>query len=682
MIGASAAYMSGLFFASFFTGMREILLLAAVSAVVAAIGARMGFRRGDYVMLAVSFAIACGASAYNNRFIYSRITAFDGTTGNFSGEVVDIKHYDREKAVYLLDGTINGSVRAKVTYYGTDLFPRYGDILNIYDGVFAKVQGDYLFDIESYYKSQKVFLQVGNAENVTLISKNSRNLKNFLSDYRERMTSEFCLKTGGESGNFLAGMIFGEKQSVDPDIKNSLYRVGIGHILSVSGLHVSIIALAFMAVFSLLRINKYVSFGLTNVLMAMLVLMANSPISAIRAVIMMDFICSAKLFRRQNDTLNSLAAAALIICLVNPYAIFSSGFMLSLSGTFGIGVFGPFMVKNIPSSNAAYRFLRSIALMICTTLSVLPFSLLYFGEISLISPISNIVMIPMCTFAMLLGIAYVLSGGLIPVIEFAGMTVKLVIHIADKLSRLRFIYLSSPGKEVITIVFGAALIVLIVYFMLKSRTAVCIACAAACSVSLISSVVRRNIRSRYCIAAVVGRGSDMAIVVSNRGNTDIIDLSGNYRNSDYVRKYLRDNGEDHVSDVILTENVHSQYSAYFEDIESADEWILCTNVLTAGEKKVRAVGNSSFTIEHSDCIVEYADHAVKLTCGGQTVVFAPIKSEIMTDDGVTVLYGNIPKNSELSESDSVIYTDIRRESGVNNFEIILAENGDYKIRRL
>ena len=64
------------------------------------------------------------------------------------------------------------------------------------------------------------------------------------------------------------------------------------------------------------------------------------------------------------------------------------------------------------------------------------------------------------------------------------------------------------------------------------------------------------------------------------------------------------------------------------------------------------------------------------------MVFAPIKSETMTDDGVTVLYGNIPKNSELSESDSVIYTDIRCERGVNNFEIILAENGDYKIRRL
>lgn len=77
----------------------------------------------------------------------------------------------------------------------------------------------------------------------------------------------------------------------------------------------------------------------------------------------------------------------------------------------------------------------------------------------------------------------------------------------------------------------------------------------------------------------------MAIVVSYRGNTDVIDLSGNYRNSDYVRKYLKDNGEDHVSDVILTENVHSQYSAYFEDIERADEWILCTDVLTAGEKK-------------------------------------------------------------------------------------------------
>lgn len=678
MIGASAAYTAGLFFASFFVGISGILLFAVTAALVAAVGIRCKFSKGDYLLLAVCFLTACGVSAFS-KASRSEIISYDGKEGSFAGEITEMRELDGDKASYILSGKINGEISAKVRYYCEPFEADYGDVITLNNCLFSEIKGDYIFDAESLYYPQKVFLQAENAESITLRKTDSRIIRNFLADYREKMTMKFCKAAGAESGMFLAGMIFGGRQEIDNDVKNTVYRVGIGHVLTVSGLHVSVIALAFMYLFGLLRLNKLTSVALMNVVMALLIITANSPVSAIRAAIMMNFILSAGIFRRQNDTLNSLAAAVLLICLVNPYAVYSTGFWLSVSGTFGIGVFGQYMVKGIEAKNFAHKLLRDAVVMVCITLSVMPFTMLFFDEVSLISPISNIVVLPLCTFAMLLGIVFVFSGGLIPTADIAGVLIKIVLSIADRLSHLRFAYFSASCREAVIVAFFGAAVVLVIYFVLRSRTAVCVACSAVLSVVIVTSGVCRNIRRDKCTAAVLGRGANAVLIVSYRGNTDIIDLSGHYKSSDYAEKYLKRNGIQRVSDIILTERAPSQYACY-KSIESVGEWISVSDIGAVNNDKVRVVGENSVIISHGDFTIEYSDRTVKLEIGGKNVEIAPIKSEDNTESDITVLYGNAPEDYAFKENPSIFYTDTKH--GKNNFEIVFSEKSDYRIRRL
>lgn len=629
-------------------------------------------------MLAVCFVVACGVSVFCGAS-RSEIISYDGREGSFVGEVTDIRELDEDRASYILSGKIDGEVSAKIRYYCEPIDVGYGDVLTLDNCLFSEIKGDYIFDEKNYYYPQRVFLQADNPENSTLRKTDSHRIRNFLADYREKMTMKFCKAAGSDSGMFLAGMIFGGKQEIDADVKNSVYRVGIGHVLTVSGLHVSVIALAFMYLFGLLRMKKITSFAMMNVVMAMVILMANSPVSAIRAAIMMNFILSAGLFRRQNDTLNSLAAAVLLICLVNPYVIYSSGFWLSVSGTFGIGVFGQYMVKGIVVKNFAYKLLRDAVVMICITLSVMPFTMLFFDEVSLISPISNIVILPLCTIAMLLGIVFVFSGGLIPAADVAGVLIDIVLRLADKLSHLRFAFFSASCREAVIVAFVGAAFVLVLYLVLRSRAAVCVACSAVLSVVILTSGVCRNIRRDKCTAAVLGRGANAVLIVSYRGNTDIIDLSGHFKSSVYAEKYLKRNGIQRVSDIILTEKAPSQYSCY-SSIENVGEWISVSDIGAAKNDKVRVVGDASIIINHGGLMIEYSEGTVKLDIGKKSVVIAPIKSKNNSESDVTVLYGNAPDEYAFEENPSVICTGTKH--GMNNFEIVFSEKSDYRIRRL
>ncbi|MDE6092172.1 MAG: ComEC/Rec2 family competence protein, partial [Ruminococcus sp.] len=344
MIGITAGYVSGLFFASFFTDLWHLLIPAGIFLAFVLIGIQNKFSVNDFAMVAISFALAFVSGEIYTHFLYNDIISYNNKEGNFSGIIEDYDSYDNDKARYILRGKINGVCTARVSFYSDELDAEYGDKVIIENCTFKKMTGDYLFDSESYYKSDRIFLTAEKADGVTVEKRNSYRIKNFLMDYRERIISDFRIVLGDDCGGFLAGMVFGEKSILDGSIKTSLYRTGIGHVMAVSGLHISVMAMFVMLILNFFRINKFVSFGLVNIFMLFMVTMANSPVSAIRAMIMLDIAFSAKLFLRQNDTFNSLAIAVLLICLENPYAVYSSGVQLSVAGTFGAGVFAPYMV--------------------------------------------------------------------------------------------------------------------------------------------------------------------------------------------------------------------------------------------------------------------------------------------------------------------------------------------------
>ncbi|MDE5853772.1 MAG: ComEC/Rec2 family competence protein, partial [Ruminococcus sp.] len=656
MIGAAAAYMSGLFFASFFINKSGIIILSAVSIILYLIGRARKFSRFDFYIIIFSFLTAFTVSTAYSLNCYFKIIEYAGGNCYFSGKITDYEIYDGDRAYYVLKGKINDNQKAKISIYTFELDAKYGDIVTLENCTFKQPESDYLFNAETWYKSRHIFIQVDKAEDISVEHTNSAKVKNTLALFRENMISKIRLAVGEKAGGFLAGMIFGEKQYLDDNTKDSLYRMGIGHILAVSGLHISIIISLAMILMKKLKVNKFIRFGILNILLILLIIITNYPISAIRAALMLDIMYAAPLFRRQNDSLNSIAVTALIISVSDPYSVYNSGFILSLSATFGIAVFGPFMTEKMTKETKLQKFLVNFIIGICTAFSVMPVSMYYFDEISVISSFTNVLILPLCSIAMIFGLLYVITGGFITEFLYPSkILIESIIYLSDKVSKTDFISIPNMNRmfSLLFIIAGALTVCLFLLTGKKRIVSLSIALSMVfCSFTMIAI---DKTRKNNMIIAVLGRGNNASVVISYGERIDVIDLSGHYRSAEYVRKYLSENGINNIDSLILTEKTASQdlnYEIALSLFEVNRRFAF--NDIQIYSDRLQLLGDSEFSMDSGDYIIEYDNKTLKVIYHNSVVSVSSAKDNHYTD-GLSVYYGNITKTTEIY--DKSIYLD-------------------------
>ena len=680
MISAAAAYMAGLFFASFFTVPVLLITFSTMLAAALVIVRKYGARKGDYTVLGVFFAAAvCIFSAYSAIRYYPAV-AMDGKSESFKGEVSDVVRYEGGSASYTLSGRINDDISAKVSFYSSSCEADYGDIISIESCNFSKPSKDYLFDSERYYKSEGVFLSVENAEGVSVEKRDSRRLKRLIADYRENIIFDFRTELGKDSGDLLAGMVFGEKRDMDVNMKTAVYRSGIGHMLAVSGLHVSVAVFVLMTLLSSMRANRYVSFAAMELILIFLTAMADYPVSAVRAAIMMNFMYAARLFRRQNDTFNSLAGAILLICLFQPYSVYDEGFILSVAGTFGIGVFAQYMTKDMPKETTIQKLIKSFAVMLCTTVCVFPFSVLFFDETSLISPLTNIIVVPLCSLSMVIGLVYALTGGVFDLLPVSKMINDVILNVSDRLAHIRWTHFSCDSKAIVSGLLICTFMTVVAAALFRSRRFISVWISLSLAAMFIGSGVLRIMKNSVLTVAVLGKGNNAAVVVCRDGCADIIDLSGNYRSAAYVRKYLMRNAISTAENTVLTAKVQSAYAAYDNELEytNVGKWLIFSDTDIAGISEVNVVYfyDKELLISHDDFCIRYGGGILTVGDENSNIAFAKYSDIIAADGDIKVCWGKASKDADRN-MDNMIFLDDE-----NNFEIVLSGKGSCKIRRL
>ena len=142
----------------------------------------------------------------------------------------------------------------------------------------------------------------------------------------------------------LAAMVLGDNTELDKDVKELYSLSGISHIMSISGLHISLIG---MGLYKLLRKKmRYVSSATISLgIMAMFLIFIGNPISATRAVIMFFVHIFADLFGRKYDVLSALSLAAILILMDNPYYILNASFQLSFIAIIAVCVSAPIITS-------------------------------------------------------------------------------------------------------------------------------------------------------------------------------------------------------------------------------------------------------------------------------------------------------------------------------------------------
>ncbi len=272
--------------------------------------------------------------------------------------------------------------------------------------------GDFDYAKYLYSKNLSALLYVKGLSNVGIIDTQTGAVKNLIFTIRKTIDGILKKYHTAETYALLRSLLLADRGELDFELKSKYVNAGVVHVLAVSGLHVGFIVLIFMLLFN--RFNLYLKyiFTITGVVFFLIITGAQPPV--FRASVMAIIIIIALLTNRSTNAYNSLAIAAFLILILNPEELFNPGFQLSFSAVLSIVYFYPEMRKAIylkfKRDNLVRKFLLFAAVSLSAQIGTLPFTLLYFHKLSLISVIINVFIIPAIGFVLGLGIVVILIG--------------------------------------------------------------------------------------------------------------------------------------------------------------------------------------------------------------------------------------------------------------------------------
>ncbi len=256
----------------------------------------------------------------------------------------------------------------------------------------------------TYVTSNKVmFLETNNDQNVTHWVSNARKkIADIIDDTQMDHASAAIMKA----------LVVGDRDGIDKPLREAFNKSGMGHLLAISGLHVGIVASFFFLVFSRFfsmsrTLLDHAWVGKASALLCIIPvtiygLLAGMSPSTQRAVLMINVFLMTFFIKREQDSINTLAIAALVILIIHPPALFSISFQLSFTAVFAIILGFSMLWKNqnrfdtnqlIRKKLSAFFFASLFAI-----LGSLPLIMYYFNQASLVGIAANFILVPLVGF--------------------------------------------------------------------------------------------------------------------------------------------------------------------------------------------------------------------------------------------------------------------------------------------
>lgn len=256
------------------------------------------------------------------------------------------------------------------------------------------------FDYKSYLKSQNIhrtlYLKVGQWR---LLTTQPYSLKSRL--YRLQQLLILRLQATINAPNtaaFSLAFLLGERSYITPKVKAGFSKVGLIHILAISGLHIGMLLLLLRFLCRPLSVFKHArTFEFVIIVFSLLcyALLTGLSASVLRAVTMYIFVAIGILWKRQIPLLNALVASALLLVCIDPFCLFTVGFQMSYAAVFSIAIVQPILLRFWqPKYLLIQYFWKLITVSVAAQLGVLPLSLYYFHQFSGVFLLSNVVVMP------------------------------------------------------------------------------------------------------------------------------------------------------------------------------------------------------------------------------------------------------------------------------------------------
>ena len=226
-----------------------------------------------------------------------------------------------------------------------------------------------------------------------------------------------------EARAVLLALLLADRSRVDGDALDAFRQTGLMHLLAVSGLHVGLVGLALYALLKPLlgrlrlrhRTVERLRSAATLGVLAVYVLVTGASVSVVRAFVMVALVLVGRAFERRSDTLNTLGAAALVLLVARPTALFEVGFQLSFAAVAAIVTLTPLLTAAVPARvrerGVGGAVVGSVAVSLAATLGTAPVLLAHFGRLPLGALVLNLPALPLTGLTLGSGLGAVVTAG-------------------------------------------------------------------------------------------------------------------------------------------------------------------------------------------------------------------------------------------------------------------------------
>jgi len=346
----------------------------------------------------------------------------------------------------------------------------------------------------------------------------------------------------GDAAELISAMLLGTREALSDPIQRDFRRAGLSHLLAISGLHLAIIVLLLDRFLCLLRIKKPFRIAFLVLFCVGYLFLTGCSYSMLRAVLMLIFLQIAFFFKEDYDAFTALFVGGACMLLFSPSALFDLSFQMTMLATFGILAFGDLqasMLRLIPEKKGMLgmlcavgrKVLLSLFITLCATVAILPVQWLVFGEISVLTPLSNLLILPLCPPLLILGLLSLIFSGwtflgqlfILPATWIA----KWFLWITAKLSPLGSMISLRYGFVPYIFIPFLALTVLFLIIELKKQKYLVFSPAVVAVLAFVLCMTVCFVRDARQVEAVYRTSGkqDVVLLVQN-GNAMICDFSG------------------------------------------------------------------------------------------------------------------------------------------------------------
>lgn len=510
----------------------------------------------------------------------------------------------------------------------------------------------------TYNISNGINAYASDVEDLKIIEYTNGGISGQIKRIREYLTRYIISISDRDTGAVLSALLLGERDYLPDQLRLDFKRIGISHILALSGMHLAILSLGIGKLLSILGVKKKPRVAIIAIFVFLYMALTGFSVSVVRAGLMVIISSALFLLSRSKDSLTSLSVSVLIICIVTPYAILDISLWLSALATFGIIAYGEFVSGLAPVKTRKQKILRYFLLGILASIfaisSTIAISMYTFGGFSILAPITTLIFSILAEIIMYLGCVMALIGWLIPIGKIISPLCKLMTWLAGVFSDLKFAYVSASFSfvTILVLIYTVAFVLFLILNIKKRKMAVNILVVSYAIVTIVPTIA--TVKQSYtetiayysdykCDELLVRSENEVCLINSSQYSKSLVytsldlleDANVTHLDKYYLTHYSWSLDED-IETLLYNISVDDIYIPYPRN--SDEEAILKVlyksvensraNVVTFREYETVTIGNYNINLLYSE---PYGNTSVNaFVVAGEGEIYTYISSGLLT----------------------------------------------------